>query len=374
MASPIFISNPPPGFSMLAVLRGMQLALLGGYRLLQNPRLFQSAYYARALDAIKYSIFIQLTLWAPVVALRVFANFMGIFVNSRILESLANWLRDFQFGVLNLGVFFTSIAKQFSTQLDMIFLQSLEFIDKSYLKKHPDKPEHQYHRNLVELSQDPPLPSGKGILSLQTWRDKYNSSQEFSTFVGRHCYKMSFNVAVFFLSKLPYVGHVIVGLLSFYNLNDKIGTDRAVLVFVVLTLLPRHHAVLCLTTYYGLRSMVHDLLLPYFSRVRFTSREKEQWIKSREGLLFGFGFLFFVLIRKLPWIGLLIYGFAETSVAYLITKVSDPPPSSLSQLIHWNQTQLVWNKEKEQDVLQGTFASSDEGFSPIPGSFIFHTS
>jgi hypothetical protein len=41
--------------------------------------------------------------------------------------------------------------------------------------------------------------------------------------------------------------------------------------------------------------------------------------------LFGFGVGFYIFLR-IPLLGVLIYGIAEASTAYLITKISDPPP------------------------------------------------
>lgn len=42
-------------------------------------------------------------------------------------------------------------------------------------------------------------------------------------------------------------------------------------------------------------------------------------------MLFGFGVGFFILV-KIPLVGVLVYGIAEASAAYLISKVTDPPP------------------------------------------------
>lgn len=42
-------------------------------------------------------------------------------------------------------------------------------------------------------------------------------------------------------------------------------------------------------------------------------------------MLFGFGVAFFMML-KIPLIGVLVYGIAEASTAYLITKITDPPP------------------------------------------------
>lgn len=296
-----------------------------------------------------------------------FAAFIHLFTSLHTIESFASTLKSIQFNVLNISVFVISASRYFSSNLDRLFLSSLEFIDSVYLQKHPDRVSQQFHSNLVALTTEEKYltPSWSQI------KAKYSSSQEFAVFIQRYLKNWAANLTIVLLGKLPYIGSIVLGLISIQNLNNKIGTVRALIVFGVLQLLPKYYSIMFLNAYWGSRSMVHDLLLPYFSRVRFTKLEKDQWIKSREGLLFGFGFCYFMLIKRLPWIGLLIYGFAESSVAYLITKVSDPPPNQVSQLVQWNASQLVWNKEKELELLLGVTFEKDEGFQPVPGSYLF---
>lgn len=367
MASPIFMSKPPPGFSVVAILRGFQLAFLGAYRSLQNPSLFNSAYFRQALIALAASIIVQLAMWVPILAIRVLIRILDLVFTLKNADHLVKGLQHFQFNVLNIGVFVLSASRFFSRQLDDVFLSSLQFVDSVALIKHPDRKD-QYHANLLALSKERPKavrPSWRSI------REKYASTQDFAAFVQRHLWKTAASIGIYFLSKVPIIGSIVLGAISFQNLNDKIGTFRAGIVFVLCQVAPKYYSVLFLTTFWGSRNMVHDLLLPYFSRVRYTELEKEQWMKSRAGLLFGFGLCYFLLIQRFPWVGLLIYGFAESSVAYLITKVSDSPPSLANLLSQWVPSQMVWNKEREYEILSGQFIKSDDGFTPIPGSFIF---
>lgn len=369
MASPIFISNPPPGFSVVAIARGVQLAFLGAFRSLQNPKLLKSKYYRQAGLAIGVSVLLQFLVWSPIVLLRLIAYILSLFGSAEKITEIAAFLKNLQFNVLNISVFVISASRYFSQDLDELFLMSLEFIDSVYLQKHPERTDQQFHSNLVALSTDEKVRSIR-----PTWmnvRKKYASSIDFTNFISRYLRISAYALGLYLLGRIPVIGSIILGLISFLSLNDVIGTARAIVVFGAVQILPKSYGVFFLTTYWGSRSMVHDLCFPYFSRVRFTKIEKDQWIKSREGLLFGFGLCYFLLIKKFPWFGLLTYGFAESSVAYLITKVSDPPPNQVSQLIQWNPSQLVWNKEKELDVILGDFLENDEGFQPIPGSFIF---
>lgn len=86
-------------------------------------------------------------------------------------------------------------------------------------------------------------------------------------------------------------------------------------------------------------------LEPYFSRVHFTKEQKKTWFRDREGVLFGFGVGFYFFL-KTPILGVLIYGIAEASTAFLITKVTEPPPPPEQ----WNEqveNQVRWDNKHE---------------------------
>lgn len=69
------------------------------------------------------------------------------------------------------------------------------------------------------------------------------------------------------------------------------------------------------------------------------------WFRDREGLLFGFGVGFYLFLR-IPLLGVLIYGIAEASTAYLITKITDPPPPpAMSQ--QFVESQVRWTNKHE---------------------------
>ena len=69
-------------------------------------------------------------------------------------------------------------------------------------------------------------------------------------------------------------------------------------------------------------------LKPYFSRIRFNADQKRLFLMERQDVLFGFSLGFFILL-KVPLLGTVpvVYGIAEASTAYLITKITDPPPA-----------------------------------------------
>ena len=93
---------------------------------------------------------------------------------------------------------------------------------------------------------------------------------------------------------------------------------------------------------------MRHLLEPYYHRVRFTKQQKNLWFIDRSGVLFGFSFAFAYMV-KVPLLGVLIYGIAEASTAYLITKITEPPPPPgdnnefIESEVRWKNKHLLLN-------------------------------
>ncbi|KAL9598950.1 MAG: hypothetical protein Q9179_003729 [Wetmoreana sp. 5 TL-2023] len=134
------------------------------------------------------------------------------------------------------------------------------------------------------------------------------------------------SLGIYMLSYLPVVGRFVLPAASFYTFNNTVGPIPATAIFGSGIFLPRRYLVVFLQSYFSSRSLMRELLEPYFSRIRFSKEQKRLWFRDREGLLFGFGVGFYIFL-KIPLLGVLIYGIAEASTAYLITKITDPPPS-----------------------------------------------
>ena len=62
-------------------------------------------------------------------------------------------------------------------------------------------------------------------------------------------------------------------------------------------------------------------------------------------MLFGFGVGFYIFL-KVPLLGVLIYGIAEASTAYLITKITDPPPPP-AYAEKFAESQVTWKNKQE---------------------------
>lgn len=361
MASPILISNPSSSVSVLAIVRGIQLALLGGYRSLQNRQLYEIDVCCLALRLIQISIIIQIILWTPTYFCR-FATYLLSYLFNRNLA--IDFDVDYLLSILNMNYMMISSIRFFEPRLDGIFLMTLLFMD--------NKSDQQYYANLMRLSFEHNEDLESHISILTSIKRKYNNSIQFRKFVKTNTKTILSTLSIYLMcKKSSKLESILIVVLTFQNFDDKIGTVSSLILLVILSIIPKHHSLQFITIFGGSCSLMQDLLNPYFTRISLNKLEKNQWVRSREGLVLGFSICYFLIIRKLPWLGLLIYGIAEASTAYLVTKISNPPPEQPKQLINWCSTQLIWSVEEQSRILDGNFIF-DKNFKPFPGSFFFY--
>jgi hypothetical protein len=225
--------------------------------------------------------------------------------------------------------------------LDNIFMDSLRWVDYTYTQKHKDEdPSHlrpMYYPNLTKYS----IRDGSTHTK--------STAEAFTQLLLRRGKKAAISLAIFALSYVPYIGRLVLPAASFYTFNSTVGLGPAAVIFGSSIFFPRRYLVIFLQSYFTSRSLMRELLEPYFSRIHFSSSQKKQWFHDREGLLFGFGVGFYIFLR-IPLLGVLIYGIAEASTAYLITKITDPPPAPREgeEVVRtWRQSQTVWTNKHE---------------------------
>lgn len=192
-------------------------------------------------------------------------------------------------------------------QLPYRFMDSIRWVDTTYVNKHkhdqdPSKLRSMYYPNLRQYT------------ARDGTTNSTSTAENISMFIYRFARKGAISLAVFAASYLPYVGRFVLPAASFWTFNRAVGLGPASVIFGTGVLLPRRYLVIFLQSYFASRSLVRELLEPYFARIRFTSEQKRKWFRSREGLLFGFGIGFYILLR-VPLLGVLIYGIAE-AVSY----------------------------------------------------------
>ncbi|KAL9116445.1 MAG: hypothetical protein Q9187_007030 [Circinaria calcarea] len=216
-------------------------------------------------------------------------------------------------------------------------MDSLQWVDQTYVQKHK--------------SEDPNTLRAMYYPNLRLYQTHGGTSQRKTpmdaalAFLLRFGRRAAISLAVYALSFLPLVGRFVLPAASFYTFNKAVGPVPATLIFGTGVFLPRRYLIVFLQSYFSSRSLMRELLEPYFSRVRFTKEQKRRWFHDREGLLFGFGVGFYIFL-KIPLLGVLIYGIAEASTAYLITKITDPPPAP-AYSEKFAESQVRWTNKHE---------------------------
>jgi len=239
--------------------------------------------------------------------------------------------------VLQVPLFLMTLMRYVTPALDNMFMDSLAWVDKTYYTKHegedPSTLRETYYPNIRMY------PTRDGSTHSKS------TAEAITMFLMRFGKKAGISLAVFALSYVPYLGRLVLPAASFYTFKSMAGWGPAGIVFGTGIFLPRRYLVIFLQSYFASRSLMRELLEPYFSRIRFTKEQKKHWFHDREGLLFGFGVGFYIFLR-IPLLGVLIYGIAEASTAYLITKITDPPPPP-SQSEGFAASQQQWKNKHE---------------------------
>ncbi|KAF2711443.1 hypothetical protein K504DRAFT_475298 [Pleomassaria siparia CBS 279.74] len=329
-------------FDPNAILRGAQLTLVGVHRALQNPDLFTSTHYRQAAIAVAAGIAIRIVVGIPIVGVRIILWLLSLFVNmdhAQWDDNVSSGLHFLEHSVLQVPFFMMTLMRYITPTLDQMFMNSLHWVDTTYAIKHKTDDPHNlramYYPNLQQYSDHKPKEEKKKVALKKT----------LTLFFIRYGRKAAISLAVVGLSYVPYVGRFVLPAASFYTFSGSVGPQPALVIFGGSLLLPRRYLVTFLQSYFSSRTLMRELLEPYFARVRYNKEQKKLWFKDRAGVLFGFGLGFFVFV-KIPLVGVLIYGIAEASTAYLITKITEPPPPP-SEAEEFKVESLRWKNKHE---------------------------
>ncbi|KAL8902525.1 MAG: hypothetical protein Q9207_004623 [Kuettlingeria erythrocarpa] len=180
-------------------------------------------------------------------------------------------------------------------------MDSLQWVDQTYIQKHQGEDQKTlralFYPNLR-------LYATHGDTSKQN--APMDAAIAFLTRFGR---RAAISLVIYMLSYLPIIGRFILPAASFYTFNKAVGPIPATVIFGSGVFLPRR---------------------------------------------FGLGFYIFL---KIPLLGVLIYGIAEASTAFLITKITDPPPPP-AYSEKFTESQIRWTNKHE--FLKLPLANLDE--------------
>jgi hypothetical protein len=236
-----------------------------------------------------------------------------------------------------------TMMRHITPTLDNMFMASLRWVDYTYAQKHktddPSQLRPMYWENLRKYRVSDGSTHSR------------STAEAVTSLMIRRAKKAGLSLAIYALSFVPYVGRFVLPAASFYTFNSSVGLGPSLAIFGTSIFLPRRYLVIFLQSYFTSRALMRELLEPYFSRIKFSKSQKKKWFHDRSGLLFGFALGFYIFLR-IPLLGVLIYGIAEASTAYLVTKITDPPPEptkfkSRAELEQWTKGQVRWRNKHE---------------------------
>ena len=238
--------------------------------------------------------------------------------------------------------FLMMVMSSITPTLDNLFMDSLRWVDQTYVQKHKSEDPSTLRAMYYPMLQ---MYSTHGQVAE---KEKRSPVDGFIVVLSRYGRRAAISLGIYFATFIPVIGPFVLPVASFYTFNKAVGPVPAAAVFGMGLIIPKHYMVSFLQTYFSSRSLMRQLLQPYFHRIQFTKQQKKIWFIDRSGVLFGFSFAFAYMV-KVPFVGVLIYGIAEASTAYLITKITEPPPPPgdnkdfIETEVRWRNKHLLLN-------------------------------
>jgi len=202
---------------------------------------------------------IRLLVAIPALAVRLIIWISGLFVdlNSSSWDNeVIEGLEFIQHSVLQIPFFLMSLMRYITPTLDKMFMESLEWVDRTYTQKHksdnPNTLRAMYYPNMRLYQRHGRDPN-----------DKKKPTEAIFAFVVNSARKAGLSLAIYSLSYLPYVGRFVLPAVSFYTFRKAVGTQPAVVIFATGIFLPRRYLVTFLQSYFSSRSLMRQLVSPF---------------------------------------------------------------------------------------------------------------
>lgn len=187
--------------------------------------------------------------------IRFLIRFLGLFTDlqgSTWDEDIIEGVEFIEHSVLQIPFFLMSFMRYLSPTMDNMFMDSLDWVDRTYFNKHksedPSNLRDTYAPNLRMYSQHG-----------ETFKKK-DPKQAMIAFLTRFGKKAMLSLGIYLLSFVPYVGRFVLPAASFYTFNKSVGLQPAVLIFGSSIFLPKKYLVMFLQSYFSSRSLMRELV------------------------------------------------------------------------------------------------------------------
>ncbi|KAI9244798.1 hypothetical protein BY458DRAFT_560910 [Sporodiniella umbellata] len=285
--------------------KGAEYAVEGIRLVLQNPNIRRQR-FIKVFIYLSIVSFIIIGLFNVLVSTPIHVIRFGHSIFKRdesshiedLLVSIQEFVRELMASVPLLAILFMRYV--YPKPLDELFMESLRYIDQ----EHPERTPY--------------------ASALSSQKPKINYWYEMQQYIKRTWKKSRIGLLLFLLSFLPIVGSFVFPLAGAYTSYKALGKTQGIAVGICFFFLPRWATMKLVRALIGMRSLMRELLEPYFIRMRMTHREKQKWFSGRKDVLFSFSAIAYVMVRA-PIVGIVGYGLVQAAAAYMLTVVTDPP-------------------------------------------------
>ncbi|KAI8393740.1 uncharacterized protein BYT42DRAFT_591371 [Radiomyces spectabilis] len=286
---------------------GVDYAMHGIRLVLQNPNLRTHKYlrivlYLSALSFIIYlvsNVLVGIVLFIAQIAIWLTSSKDEIHMAELITTTRQN-IRDVIVMVPLVGLMLMRYV--YPKPLDDLFMESLRYIDSQHPDRAPYAPAFQKRNYRKEI-----WPQMKGYMK-RMWKN------------------LRLGLVIYALSFMPIVGPYVFPAAAAYATYRSLGNTQAVVVGICFLFLPQGATKTLVRALIGMRTLMRELLEPYFARMGMSHKEKLRWFSGRKDVLFGFSAIAYILVR-IPFVGVIGYGISQAAAAYMLTAVIDPPPA-----------------------------------------------
>ncbi|KAL9544017.1 hypothetical protein MBANPS3_007834 [Mucor bainieri] len=296
-------------WTLTGLQEGMTYAIQGITIVLQNPNIRKER-FLKIFIYLSMVSFILLGLTNVLIAIPIHVvRFILWFSTSDkasqaddALESANRFVREIVASVPLLALLFMRYV--YPKPLDDLFMESLRYLDST----HPDRAPYA------------------SILAQQKFKRRYWADMK--EYMLRTWKKVRLGLLLLLLSMIPFVGQFVFPAAGAYTTYKALGKTQGIAVGICFFFLPRWATMKLVRALIGMRSLMRELLAPYFVRMRMSHREKRRWFSGRKDVLFGFSSIAYIIIR-LPIVGIIGYGIAQAAAAYMLTVVTEPPSKDI---------------------------------------------
>lgn len=346
MVSPVFLSNPSPGLSPIAVFKGVLLAVSAIYVqkgvLLRTPK--------RILQGVLISMLLRVLVEMPVITCSVLGWLLRWVKVELELSPIVSFLVH---DIMNLQM----IA---SLLLHCYLIDSFEEIFLTGLKSLDSQTEDTYSSYLstaksLEIHSTVPM-----------WLpDIAMTKSQTTSMIGlirTHSMITLTTLLLNIIQHLTSKGYILVSIYTARSLNPLIGSQLTILSFLAGLMIPTDVMIQAYSQFQLMILTVRSLLtIPYFQKVRLTDVKVDEWMESRIGLISGFSLVFHFLLNKFDYMMFFILGVELLGLSFLIFKTTSPIPDPITD--QWLLTQIycqsIVDKLNVEDLTPGSILISE---------------